>query len=53
LATKRRLGLDEASSWVVLSEGNRFAWPGPDMRRVTAGRFDYGFLPPALFTRIQ
>src|SRR5207245_5916426 len=25
--TKRRLGLDDARSWVVLSEANRFLWP--------------------------
>lgn len=27
LATKRRLGLDDARSWVMVNEGNRFAWP--------------------------
>jgi hypothetical protein len=26
-ATKRRLGLDDERSWVVLSEANRFLWP--------------------------
>jgi hypothetical protein len=26
-ATKRRLRLDEARSWVVLTEANRFQWP--------------------------
>ena len=31
-ATKRRLGLDDARSWVVLTEANRFVWPGPDLR---------------------
>ncbi|HLY54251.1 MAG TPA: hypothetical protein VKS60_01765 [Stellaceae bacterium] len=47
-ATKRRLGLDEAQSWVVISEVNEFIWPGPDLRPVSRGRgrFDYGFLPP-------
>ncbi len=30
-ATKRRLGLDSERSWVVLSEANRFIWPGPDL----------------------
>ena len=54
-AVKRRLGLDEARSWVVVSEINRFVWPGPDLRPVShAGpeRFDYGFLPPRLFRRV-
>lgn len=53
LATKRRLGLDDGRSWIMVSEGNRFAWPGPDLRPVTAARFDYGFLPPALFRQVQ
>jgi len=30
--TKRRLGLDDDRSWIVLTEANRFAWPGPDLR---------------------
>ena len=32
IATKRRLGLDDHRSWVVLGEANRFLWPGPDLR---------------------
>lgn len=32
--TKKRLGLDDARSWIVLSEANRFQWPGPDLRPV-------------------
>jgi hypothetical protein len=54
--TKRRLGLDEARSWVVVSEINRFVWPGPDLRpvsRTKTNRFDYGLLPPALFRQIK
>lgn len=55
LPVKRRLGLDEERSWVVVSEVNRFAWPGPDLRPVRGGdeRFDYGFLPPSLFRQIR
>lgn len=30
-ATKRRLGLDDAQSWIILSEANRFIWPGQDV----------------------
>lgn len=52
-ATKRRLGLDDGRSWIVVSEGNRFVWPGPDVRPIARDRFDYGFLPPALFQRVQ
>jgi hypothetical protein len=34
--TKRRLGLDDERSWVVLTEANRFTWPGPDLRMAAA-----------------
>ncbi len=53
--TKRRLGLDEARSWIVVSEINRFVWPGPDLRPVSRAepqRFEFGFLPPALFRQV-
>ena len=53
---KQRLGLDDAPSWVVLSEWNEFAWPGPDLRPV-GGASDlsiaYGVLPPGLFASIR
>lgn len=52
---KRRLGLDEARSWIVVSEINRFVWPGPDLRPVSPAepeRFAYGFLPPTLFRQV-
>ena len=52
---KRRLGLDEARSWIVVSEINRFIWPGPDLRPVSRAepeRFEYGFLPPSLFRQV-
>ena len=52
---KRHLGLDEARSWIVVSEINRFTWPGPDLRPVSRAkpdRFEYGFLPPALFRQV-
>ncbi len=55
-ATKRRLGLDEARSWVVLSEANRFIWPGPDLRparRSDLASVAFGFLPYSLFETIR
>lgn len=54
--TKRRLGLDDDSSWVVVTELNWFRWPGSDLRRVPgkpAGAFAYGVMPPGLFRRIR
>lgn len=55
LATKHRLGLDDARSWVIVSEVNDFVWPGPDLRTVPhdASRFDYGLLPPGLFRQVR
>ena len=55
-ATKRRLGLDDQRSWVVLTEANRFIWPGPDLRpsrRGDAASIAYGALPFALFEDIR
>ena len=55
-AVKRRLQLDEARSWVVLSEWNEFVWPGPDLRRLPGANdasVAYGMLPPALFATIR
>jgi hypothetical protein len=52
---KRRLGLDFERSWIVLSEGNEFAWPGPDLRPQPGQGLDsvaYGLLPPRLFTEV-
>jgi len=51
LPVKRRLGLDEAPSWIVTDDVNVFAWPGPDLRPVDRsedGRLAYGFLPRTL-----
>ena len=41
-AIKRRLGLDDERSWVVLTESNQFGWPGPDLRRGEDGSVVYG-----------
>jgi hypothetical protein len=54
--TKQRLGLDDERSWVVLSEYNKFVWPGPDLRpisRTNNDQYDYGFLPPKLFDQLK
>jgi hypothetical protein len=53
LPVKRHLGLDDARSWVVVTEGNEFLWPGYDLRKLPhADRYDYGFLPPRFFNRV-
>jgi len=52
-ATKRRLGLDDARSWIVISEANSFRWPGPDLRSTPSGEVAYGALPQALFNAVK
>ncbi len=55
-ATKRRLKLDEERSWIVLTEANRFTWPGPDLRPLKSGdpgSAVYGQLPADLFRKIR
>jgi len=55
-ATKRRLGLDDERSWIVLTEANRFIWPGPDLhpaRRGDAASVACGLLPDALFEQVR
>lgn len=55
-ATKKRLGLDDERSWIVLTEGNRFIWPGPDLRPGTPGdpqSVAYGFIPQKLFDEVR
>lgn len=55
-ATKRRLGLDDDRSWIVLTEGNAFAWPGPDLRFASGAGAEsvaYGYLPAALFRTVR
>jgi hypothetical protein len=52
-AVKRHLGLDDERSWVVVSEGDQFVWPGSDLRKLrNSDRFDYGFLPPRFFSDV-
>ena len=56
MATKRRLGLDEERSWIVLTESNRFIWPGPDLRPARSGddqSIVYGLLPATLYEQIK
>ncbi len=55
MATKRRLGLDDERAWIIISELNRFIWPGPDLRMRKAGdpfSVAYGELPAKLLTEV-
>jgi len=52
-AVKQQLGLDDSRSWVMVSEGDQFVWPGYDLRKVpSTDRYHYGFLPPRFFKEI-
>ena len=53
---KTRLGLDWERSWIIISESNVFAWPGPDLRPATghgAESIAIGMLPPTLFRIVR
>lgn len=51
---KKLLGLDEDRSWIVVTELNRFIWPGPDIRPMPqTGTPFYDALPDWLFERVR
>ena len=53
---KAHLGLDDAPSWVVLTETNDFLWPGPDLRPIPGRKptaFAYGMLPPRFYAHLR
>lgn len=51
---KMQLGLDHERSWIFVNELNRFIWPGPDIRPVSAGEGPfYDALPDWLFERVR
>jgi hypothetical protein len=53
-AIKKHLGLDRQRSWIVLSEGNEFLWPGYDLRKLPrSDRYAYGYLPPRFFQAVR
>ena len=51
---RAHLGLDDEPCWVIVSEYNVDNWPTAGLAPLPGtGAFAYGFLPPALFTRIR
>jgi hypothetical protein len=53
-AIKKHLGLDDDRSWIIITEGNEFVWPGFDLRKVpNKDAYDYGFLPPRFFEKVR
>ncbi len=45
--------LDRERSWIVVTEVNRFLWPGPDVRPMYGGDPFYGAIPDWLFVRVR
>jgi len=51
---RTHLGLDRAPCWIVVSELNRFIWPGPDIRIAPGSDCPfYDMLPDWLFIRVR
>jgi hypothetical protein len=49
------IGLDDAPSWVIVSEHNVDEWPNAGLAPVPGrpGVFSYGFIPPGLFAQVK
>jgi hypothetical protein len=52
---REALGLDDAPSWVIVSEHNVDEWPNGGLAPLPSrpGVFSYGFIPPALFAQVK
>jgi hypothetical protein len=52
---RQAIGLDDAPSWVIVSEHNIDEWPNGGLSHVPgrSSAFSYGFLPPGLFAQIK
>jgi hypothetical protein len=52
---KQAIGLDDAPSWVIISEYNVDEWPNAGLSPIPGrpGSFSYGFIPPDLFAQIK
>jgi hypothetical protein len=52
---RKALGLDDAPSWVIVSEFNVDEWPNAGLAPIAGqpGIFSYGFIPPSLFARVK
>lgn len=54
--TKQSLRLDDARSWIIITEVNIFRWPGPDIRPIPGShpsRISYGFLGRGLYETVR
>lgn len=55
MKVKQAIGLEEAPSWVIVSEHNVDEWPNGGLSAVPGegDAFAYGFLPPGLFSKVK
>jgi hypothetical protein len=52
-AVKAQLGLDDARSWIVVSEINRVRWDDAGFVPVAPGRWHYGRIPSGLWKSVR
>jgi hypothetical protein len=52
---RQAIGLDDAPTWVIVSEHNVDEWPNGGLVPIPGrpGIFSYGFVPPGLFAQIK
>jgi hypothetical protein len=52
---RQAIGLDDAPSWVIVSDHNVDEWPNGGLAPVPGrpGVFSYGFIPPGLFAQVK
>jgi len=52
---RQAIGLDDAPSWVIVSDHNVDEWPNAGLAPVPGrpGTFIYGFIPPGLFAQVK
>lgn len=52
---KTAIGLDDARSWIVVSDFNVDRWPNAGLAPVPGHEmaFSYGFIPPGLFKQVK
>ncbi len=52
---RRAIGLDDAPSWVIVSDHNIDQWPNGGLAPLPGqpGVFSYGFIPPGLFAQVK
>ncbi len=52
---RQAIGLDDAPSWVIVSDHNVDEWPNGGLAPLPGrlGVFSYGFIPPGLFAQVK